>query len=84
MRGKRLQIANQKALKRFRTIFDNYDKDDPACSRLPIGKAIGMFRKSNGSCSCEMCRNPRRCGWTSGKEKRTIQERKAPKKGDWE
>lgn len=28
-------------------------------------------------CSCSMCRNPRRSGWLSNTEKRTIQERKA-------
>lgn len=27
-------------------------------------------------CSCENCRNPRRSGWSSNKDKLTIQERK--------
>lgn len=27
-------------------------------------------------CSCQMCRNPRHCDWSSKKEKLTIQERK--------
>lgn len=28
------------------------------------------------ACSCQMCRNPRHCGWLSNKEKLTLQERK--------
>ena len=27
-------------------------------------------------CSCEMCRSPRKSGWSSGKDKLSIQERK--------
>lgn len=85
MLGKRLRIANMKAERRFKTqLADIYDETDPAWKRLPIDKAVGMFRKHNGACSCEMCRNPRRCGWTSRKNKQTIQERKAPTVGDWE
>lgn len=83
MIGKRLQIANQKAKQRFKNILHHYDKDNTAWGRLTIGKAVGQFRKYNGACSCEMCRNPRRCSWTSKKNKQTIQEQRAPKIKDW-
>lgn len=36
---------------------------------------MGEFRKNNTVCSCQMCCNPRHCGWNKIKE--TIQERRA-------
>lgn len=84
MLGKRLRIANKKAFRRFKTQLPHYDETDPAWRKLPVGKAVGQFRKHNGACSCEMCRNPRRCSWTSKKNKQTVQERRAPKIKDWE
>ena len=84
LEGKRLDKANLKAKQRFKTLLPDYDENDPAWGRIPIGKAIGQFRKHNGACSCEMCRNPRHCSWTSKKNKQTIQERRAPKIKDWE
>lgn len=83
--GKRIEVANLKAKQRFKKILSEYyDENDPAWRLLPPGKAVGQFRKHNGACSCEMCRNPRRCSWTSKKNKLTVQEKRAPKIDDWE
>ena len=65
MIGNRLRKANLIAKKRFKRKFWNVP--EPGC-----------LRKNNTVCSCEMCRNPRRCSFTPKKERPTIQERRAP------
>ena len=65
MTGARIHTANLKAKQRLaRGIWGKTD--------------IGHLRKNNTVCSCQMCRNPRNSILTPGKEKRTVQERKAP------
>ena len=65
MIGKRLKIANVIAKKRHKRSI---------CS----APEFGYMRKNNTVCSCEMCRNPRRCSFTPKREKPTIQERRSP------
>lgn len=65
MIGNRLKKANLIAKKRSRREF--WHSPEP-----------GSLRKNNTVCSCEMCCNPRHCGWSSGKEKLTVQERRSP------
>ena len=65
MIGNRIKIANRIARKRFkRGIWGT-------CG-------VGDFRKNNTVCSCEMCRNPRRCSFTPKKGRPTAQERRSP------
>lgn len=39
-------------------------------------KQVARYVNTPCPCSCHMCRNPRRSGWTSGKERGTMQERR--------
>ena len=63
MIGRRLRTANKIAKKRYKRKVWNVPE-------------FGCLRKNNTVCSCQMCCNPRRCGWSSGKERLTVQERK--------
>ena len=71
MIGERLHKANLLARKRYlRGIW---------------GKtSVGRLRKNNTVCSCQMCRNIRRTSWASGKDKLTIQERRAAQIDEWD
>lgn len=40
---------------------------------------IKRVAENRHPCSCHVCRNPRHSGFHKGKEKLTMQERKAPK-----
>jgi len=63
MIGHRLRKANLIAKKRYkRGVWGSCE--------------VGSLRKNNTVCSCEMCCNPRRCGWSSGTDKLSIQERR--------
>lgn len=42
-----------------------------------IHKLSCRLRDNMKICSCQMCRNPRHSWWTNGKERFTMQERKA-------
>ncbi len=39
-------------------------------------KDVGIYANHGKLCSCPMCGNPRRTGWLSNDEKKTIQERR--------
>ena len=71
MIGKRLKKANLIAKRRFnRGIWGTCEE--------------GSLRKNNTVCSCPWCCNPRNSILTKGKERLTIQERKAPTIKDFE
>lgn len=52
---------------RWKTPIDNTEVERKAC----------RLKKNRKECSCEMCRNPRRSGWSRGDTKLTMQEVKA-------
>lgn len=78
MLGHRIKKANLKSKKRFKKWYPDYDTNDPAWRNCPEERLFGSLRKTNVTCSCEMCRNPRRCSFTKIKERPTVQERRAP------
>ena len=65
--------------KRAKKILDQWYWFDPrSCSftKEEEHRIISLRRDHITLCSCEMCRNVRRSGWTSGKEYLTLQERR--------
>jgi hypothetical protein len=85
MLGKRLEKANLVAEKRFKKRLNWGWFNGNFSNKLDFDKIKGSLRKTGTECSCEMCRNERRCSWTKKSEKPTIQERKAPDVDDfWE
>lgn len=74
MLGVRLKKANIIARRRYKRFLawgqlTNYDK---------YKHKFGPYRKTNVSCSCSDCGNPRRSWATNNVEKLTKQERRAP------
>ncbi len=67
----RLLIGRRKGFKRVSSWFyvENPDED----FRL---KSAKCHRNTTKRCSCSICTNPRRSGWSKQKEKLTLQERK--------
>lgn len=84
MLGHRIRQADLKAKKRFKKWYPDYNANDPAWRNHTEEELLGALRKTNVSCSCHMCRNPRHSHFCSGKEKPTVQERRAPKIEDFE
>jgi len=62
----------QKLLKRVK----NDDTLYPYLTKEELKKYIAKWADIQHMCSCQICRNPRRCDWNTKKEKLTIQERK--------
>lgn len=77
MLGHRILRANVIAKRRFKHWYSDFDEKDPSWLRSKQ-HLMGALRKTNTTCSCEMCRNPRRCSFTKVKERPTAQERRAP------
>jgi len=83
MRGLRLKQANQIAARRFKIWYPDFDTNKKHwIDREDV--LFGSLRKTNKKCSCEMCRNPRRCTFTKVKERQTVQERRAATVADFE
>ena len=78
MNYQRLRKANLLAKKRFQWWYSDLDINEEYAR-------LGILRKTNTVCSCQMCRNPRHSVFYSAKEKLTRQERRAPQvEDDWE
>jgi len=71
MNYQRLRKANLLAKKRFKRWYSDLDINEEYAR-------LGILRKTNTVCSCQMCRNPRHSVFYSEKEKLTRQERRAP------
>ena len=77
MLGHRMIVANQKAKKRFKKWYPDWDPQF-------YERHFGSLRKTNVMCSCHMCRNPRHSNFTKKSERPTIQERRAPNVEDYD
>ena len=70
----RFLIGKRKGLKRVSLWYMNgYTKEKRKELEEEGSRA---YRNSTKTCSCYMCRNPRRNSWAPKKERITIQERK--------
>ena len=77
MLGHRIRKAKQKARKRFKHWYPDYDPNKPLWVRFDQIAVLGALRKNSTVCSCEMCCNPRRSTFTPKHERPTVQERRA-------
>ena len=70
------RVALERARTRVKTENNRWDQSKPIdVERLE--KRARHLKDTPHPCSCNMCCNPRRSGWTRGVGKLTMQERKA-------
>ena len=81
-RRRRTRSKHKSRIKARYLSWEMTGRDGTAAYTTPLDecKKLGIFKTTRDTgtpCSCSMCGNPRRSGWTKSWHKLTIQERKA-------
>lgn len=69
------EVALDRARKRVKQENNRWDQSTPA-DIAKLEKRAHHLKDTPHPCSCHMCCNPRRSGWSKGGSKLTLQERK--------
>ncbi len=77
------QKAYNRAFKRVKNENNKWDGSHPRDWKQ-IQMRARHLKDTPHPCSCNMCGNPRRSGWTRGKGKLTLQEIKATTKDKYQ